>query len=273
MKIQFQSNNITVFESALFKTTATVIDLPNMVLVIDPNWLPQEVYAIREYVSGIRKQKALYLFFTHSDYDHIIGYKAFSDAKTIASKSFVDNSNKEKNINQILDFDDEYYIERDYPIEYPAIDIVIEEVMQEVNIEGSKLDFHQAPGHNRDGLILHLKEQEALIVGDYLSDVEFPYVYHSSDEYLNTLNTLENIIQKNDIRILISGHGNIAVDKVEVQKRIDDSRSYIHALKTGKIDTEALWERYQFKRHMQQYHEANIKLIENEQAKINSRRL
>ena len=84
--IQYKSENITVFQSALFETTSTVIETEDVILVVDPTWLPQEVENIRNYVNSIRNHRPIYLIFTHSDYDHIIGYKAFSGVITIGSQ-------------------------------------------------------------------------------------------------------------------------------------------------------------------------------------------
>ena len=46
--IQHQSEHVTVFQSALYQTTSTVIQTKEMVLIVDPNWLPGEVEAIQE---------------------------------------------------------------------------------------------------------------------------------------------------------------------------------------------------------------------------------
>jgi hydroxyacylglutathione hydrolase len=54
-----------------------------MVLIVDLNWLPNEVDDIRNYVDSVKGDRELYLLFTHGDFDHIIGYKAFPGAKII----------------------------------------------------------------------------------------------------------------------------------------------------------------------------------------------
>ena len=74
--IIYRDPNVTVFQSALFQTNTTVVQTNDLVLVVDPGWLPQEVNAIRQYVDEIRGFKPVFLLFTHSDYDHIMGYKA-----------------------------------------------------------------------------------------------------------------------------------------------------------------------------------------------------
>ncbi len=150
--IQFKQAGICVFQSALYQTTATVIDTPDLILIVDPNWLPGEVEEIASYVRTIQGDRQLYLLFTHSDYDHIIGWQAFPDAITIASEAFVNNEAKDKEVKQILEFDDKHYIQRSYPILYPEIQVVIKKDEDFLSFNQTRIRFWLAPGHNPDGV-------------------------------------------------------------------------------------------------------------------------
>jgi glyoxylase-like metal-dependent hydrolase (beta-lactamase superfamily II) len=134
--IQYKNDRVTVFQSALFQTTTTVISLDEGIIVIsldegiiviDPNWLPGEIQEIQSFVQSIRGDKELYLLFTHGDFDHIIGYRAFPDAKTIGSYGLQHHPKKDYKLQLIHEFDATYYLKRDYPIEFPTLDIVITE--------------------------------------------------------------------------------------------------------------------------------------------------
>ena len=270
MKIQFQNSNLIIFESELFRTTTTLLIGEKHLFLVDPNWLPNEVDFIFEIVEQLMKGKEFYLFFTHSDYDHIIGYQKFGKfAKTIASQNFVNSKSIESNLQQIREFDDQYYIKRDYKIEYPKIDIAISRKEEKHIFGNEKYKFYQAVGHNADGLICLNQTQGILIVGDYLSNIEFPYIYESVAAYENTLNVLEEIIEKENINILITGHGDFASTKFEMTLRIKASRDYILKLKNLVLNDEPfptleLFERYGFPIIMKKFHEANIKLAEKE---------
>ena len=97
MKISFQDASCTVFESELMQTTCTLIQRPNHLLLVDPNWLPSEVEAIAEEVARVQAGRPLYLLFTHSDYDHIIAYERFrEDASLIVSRALLENCNCRK---------------------------------------------------------------------------------------------------------------------------------------------------------------------------------
>ncbi|HEU5139931.1 MAG TPA: MBL fold metallo-hydrolase [Bacillales bacterium] len=264
--IHYQNGAITVFQSALYKTTSTVIETEDLVLVTDPNWLPHEVEQIKEHVEQIKKDRPVYLLFTHSDFDHIIGYKAFPDAKVIASREMNENPDREHILEQIRKFDDQYYLERDYEIAYPNADIIIEADGQATEIGGTKLTFYKAPGHTPDGIFTIVEPLGIWIAGDYLSDVEFPFIYDGSAAFEETLLKTNKILDNHDIRLLVTGHGHVARDKREIQKRQQKALSYIRGLrKAEKSSLESLWGEVRFPRGMKAEHEQNIRLIKKEQ--------
>ena len=94
------------------KRFSSVIVTEDCVIIVDPCRLPHEVEEIKQYVEQFQVNRSLYLLFTHSDYDHIIGYQAFPEAKVITSASFANKKVEEKEaiIEEIKAFDDEYYI-------------------------------------------------------------------------------------------------------------------------------------------------------------------
>ena len=279
MKIVFQNENVHVFQSALFQTNATVVETNDLILVVDPNWLPIEIAQIRHFTEGVvlRTGKPVWLLFTHSDYDHIIGYHAFSDiaAGVIASRAFVENIGQVGILEQIRQFDDEYYITRGYPIEYPSVSYVVENDGQVLEIGATKLTFFNAEGHNPDGIFTIVNQ--TFIAGDYLCDVEFPYIYFSSMAYESTLRKIEPIVQQFDIQLFINGHGNPTTDKKEITRRIDEAFEYIHNLR-GSIAADKYFDfdqfikdkNFQYPRIMRRFHEGNLNILRGEQFPSNT---
>lgn len=269
MKIQVNNSHLVVFESALFKTTTTlIIGLENLIL-IDPNWLPQEIDFIAKFIDKIKEAKKLFLFFTHSDYDHIIGYGAFKEFETIASLNFTNNPKKEETLSQIRSFDDSYYISRRYKIEYPQIQNIIDGDRQALTFGNDVYMFWQAVGHNPDGLLLLDIQHKVLIVGDYMSNVEFPYIYTSIKEYKNTLSKIDSIISEYDIQFLISGHGDYTDSKGEMRNRLSASRAYIsqieYCIKNSiEFNFQKFINDYDFPIIMKQFHDGNISLAKKE---------
>ena len=215
--------------------------------------------------------KAKYLLFTHSDYDHIIGYGAFPGWTTIASKCFVSNPARESQLQQAKDWDDANYVERSYKLEYPRIDHPVGENPGRILLGASGvLRAYQAPGHNFDGLIAHLPKSGVLIVGDYLSNIEFPYVYHSFTDYRQTLDTLEKIIEDGAVDLLVTGHGDATTDREEMDLRLRESRAYLGELDQSvrhdgrPFDLERLFRRYAFPKIMKAFHDKNVALLRTE---------
>lgn len=272
MKIQYKDPSTIVFESALFRTTSTVVETEDLLLLVDPNWLPIEIATIQQEVQKRLKGKPLFILFTHSDYDHIIGYNAFPNAQVIASQAFEDNPNKASILTQIKDWDDENYINRTYEITYPTIDFVVKEDGQQLKIGRTILTFYLAFGHNTDGIFTIIEPLGIWIAGDYLSNIEFPYIYHSSLEYENTLAKVVGIIERHTIRMLITGHGDIAYTEGEILKRKKEAIAYIHALRTAlksgvDFDFEELMKGYDFPKIMKQFHDGNVVLMKKEMLK------
>ncbi len=269
--IIWKDHYTTLFRSALYETITTIVVTEDCVIVVDPNWLPQEIAEIKRYVNTIKRDRPLYLLFTHSDYDHIIGYRAFPNAKVIASSAFERKSLTEKKqiIEEIKTFDDEYYISRDYKIEYPKVDILIDGDDTTVNIGGTILTFYQAPGHNNDGLFTVIEPIGVFLAGDYFSDIEFPYIYFSSYQYEKSVMKLDPILSQFDIQLLVTGHGNPTRDVSEMKKRQQDSLQYIHKMREYVLtkNEEAIVEvikNCKFPRNMKKFHHNNRLIIERE---------
>lgn len=277
MAIQYVDEFVTVFQSSLHQTTSTVVHTDDCILIVDPAWLPDEVEKIQSFVKKVDKGQKKYLFFTHSDFDHILAYHAFPEAVTIASRGFVSRSkaHREKTVREIQEFDDYYYIERPYPIEYPKIDIIIDFDGQTLQVGKTSLSFYLAPGHTADGAFVTVNEFGCLIIGDYLSDIEFPFIYYNSEAYEKTLNKLEQVIDEKEITLLVPGHGTVTTKKNEMIERIDDSRWYIETLKADLNDVlsdeysvlEAFVDSFQFPTFLTKMHKKNVEQIQKEKRK------
>jgi glyoxylase-like metal-dependent hydrolase (beta-lactamase superfamily II) len=269
--IIYKDQNVTIFQSALFQTNSTVVLTEDVVLVVDPAWLPDEVLTIKHYVDGIRGSRELFLIFTHSDYDHIIGYRAFHPDKVFMSKMMDENPEKQACVEQVLLFDEQYYINRPYPIEYPKSDFVVYKDGVQYRIGQTKMTFYLTPGHTKDSMMVVVWQIGLCIAGDYLSNVEFPLIYDSSMAYEDTLEKLPSIHDRNWFTRLVPGHGDPALTINEWLHRRTESLSYIYALResiaTGvALDEKSLWDRYKFPRIQQQCHLDNITLMTNEYA-------
>lgn len=265
MMIQFQKDNITVFQSALYMTTSAIIQTNEAIIMTDPNWLPSEIEEIQAYINNMEGDKQLYIIYTHSDFDHIIGSGAFPGAKVIASKQFDKNPNKAKSIQKIQQFDQSYYIQRSYSPVYPTVDIVVSEDGQTLELDSITMTFYQAPGHTNDGLFTVIEPYGLFLSGDYLSDIEFPFIFSSYKDYVNTIRKAEDILLHHQITTHIPGHGTTTQNQQEIQKRIHFSKHYLAQLPQDNEELEkCLREGYSFFEGMKSIHTDNKKMVNKE---------
>lgn len=265
--IKYRTKNVSIFQSVLYKTTSLVIQTDECILVVDPNLLPDEVLEIRQHVDKIKEDKPIYLIFTHSDWDHIVGFGAFQDATVIAHEGFDSKENKEEILNQILQFDDQYYLDRNYPILYPSVDIPVHEDGQVLQIGKTKLTFYKAEGHTDDGIFVVVEPLGIWIAGDYLSDVEFPFIYDNSKNYEKTIGKTDRILGSHIINLLVPGHGTATNIKEEIIFRKVLSYRYIQELRNAindKLDHEFLIQGYKYKHDQISSHLENAALIKKE---------
>ncbi|OEH92341.1 MBL fold metallo-hydrolase [Bacillus solimangrovi] len=266
--IQYEKNNITVFQSVLYMTTSAIIQTADIMIMTDPNWLPSEVETIRKFVEENKGDKQVYIIYTHSDYDHIIGSGAFPDAKVIATDQFNNNPRKEEIVKKIHKFDYEYYLHRDYQVEYPIVDIVVSSDGQKLDLGDITITFYKAPGHTDDSLFTVIEPYGIFLSGDYLSDVEFPFIYTSYKDYVHTIEKAERISDNHQINVLIPGHGNTTDESHEIKSRIDFSKYYLTQLHVSDEDLETqLHEKYPFYEGMKNAHNENIKMAIREVGK------
>ncbi|QHE52706.1 MBL fold metallo-hydrolase [Pontibacillus sp. HMF3514] len=263
--LQYKTNNITVFQSALYKTTSAIIETKKTMIVTDPNWLPEEVETIQQYVTQNKGSRDLYIIYTHSDFDHIIGAGAFPEAKVIASEEFDANPHKQEIIKQNHDFDQKYYLQRSYLHTYPSVDFVISEDGQKLELEDVTLNFYKAPGHTNDSLFTVVEPYGIFLSGDYLSDVEFPFIFSSYKDYVDTIKKAAYVYQNYDITVQIPGHGYTTDDQQEMRDRLVFSQYYLQNLLSKKQElVDELSQKYTFFEGMKSIHDSNVELAKQE---------
>jgi len=267
--ILYKNKNITIFQSPLFQTNASVIETDDVILVVDPTTLPHEIIEIRNYVSNIRKDRPVYVLFTHSDWDHILGYNGIGEVTYIGNEKMMIRDDKERIVEQIKTFDDQYYLIRNYKVDYPHIDYLVNKDGQQLKIGNTTITFYTSPGHTDDGIFTVIEPSGIFLSGDYLSDIEFPYIYSSSCDYENTMTKVDNILEDHSIHLLIPGHGHTTEDCQEILKRKTDSLAYIHELRSALENADEkradkLLEGWQFPKIMGEYHKGNKDLIKEE---------
>ncbi|MEP7269166.1 MAG: MBL fold metallo-hydrolase [Saprospiraceae bacterium] len=258
--MQILSDNIYMFQSGLWQLNSIHAHYIDTSIIWDPAYLPMELQKIANKVINPIWPKR-YLAFTHGDYDHIAGSPYFESFVTIGSQEMQARQNKSTVLKQIEGIDQEFYIERIYPLNFPDLEICPLITNSPTVLHFGSIECHifHAGGHTSDGLFYVLPQLGLWIAGDYLSDIEFPFVEDSIEEYLKTLNQAKHILENYDIEFMVPGHGRIACSKNEIYNRIESSHGYLEGLiKETVPDWRESWGSSPFEIFLDKMHRQNI---------------
>ncbi|MBB6672695.1 MBL fold metallo-hydrolase [Cohnella nanjingensis] len=274
----YKTDSVAVFQSEFYMMNAIVIHTRDLVLVVDPGYLPSEVREVRAYVDEVKEDKPVFVFYTHSDYDHIAGYGAFREEVTVAGQAFAETTDPRAAVDEVERHDDRFYISRPYAHAYPKADYIVRKEGEAIAVGGTSLQFYRAHGHNPDGLMCLVEPLGLLIVGDYLSDVEFPFVFDSFANYRATLERFKQVIEAREGLLLLPGHGSPTGEAGELRLRLGESERYLDLVdRLAESPDEAAFEAYMarngyaFKRGLRERHAENVKKRIAERAEAESR--
>jgi len=195
---------IEVLTSGIWQTTSTIIESAGACLVIDPAYFPRELDAIAARTAELGRIEAV--VFTHGHWDHVMGHAAFDApvwlSRTLEHSIVTGHPRAAKYLEDARDFDSRWYVPRSHGHAWPARRRALGD--DEVLSLGSEtLRVMHLPGHSPDGL--GLLAGDTLLVGDYLSPCEIPFV-DDIDAYRVTLARLIEIIEQGVCEV-IPGHG------------------------------------------------------------------
>jgi glyoxylase-like metal-dependent hydrolase (beta-lactamase superfamily II) len=222
---------LVVFTSDLWQTNSVVLECGDGLMVFDPTYFPREIDAIHQYAAAAPGRERLCVF-THGDWDHIVGFPVFADWETLGHPAVAsaDEATKRKTLAEIADLDARWYVPR--PAEaltYPRIDKPVKDKAV-LGVSGEPVRFYHVPGHTDDGIAAVFERKQLLIAGDYLSELEFPFVNHSLGAYRKTLERFKRLIDRYHIDLVAGGHGPPAVGKPEIERRLKRDLAYLDAL-------------------------------------------
>ncbi|MED1800177.1 MBL fold metallo-hydrolase [Brevibacillus porteri] len=210
-----------LFTSCLWQTTSAVVSTEQRLYLFDPAYFPHEIEAIADYVQSERNGRELILVLTHGDWDHVVGVGKFPDATVIAQKEILTAGRIEKKLNKAKRFDGSYYVVRSYEVGMPTFAKLVEDAQ-----DWQEVYFLPVPGHTPDQMATLFREQKLLVVGDMLSNLEFPFIDDSS-AYLESLEKIEQLVLQGEVEEVIPGHGVPAKGREEILHRIERDRQYL----------------------------------------------
>lgn len=195
---------IEVLTSGIWQTTSTILESGGSCLVIDPAYFPRELDAIAARVAELGRAEAC--VFTHGHWDHVMGHTAVAAPVWLSSSLEASIANNDPRAAKYLDdareFDSRWYVPRPHGHRWPAQRRGLADG-ELITLNTETIRVLHLPGHSPDGL--GLVAGDTLLVGDYLSPCEIPFVDELAP-YRRTLVRLLDVIAT-EVHEVIPGHG------------------------------------------------------------------
>lgn len=259
------TGHFQLFQSHWWQLNSILCHYNATTILWDPAYDQKELEEISDQAS-LLDATSKSLVFTHGDYDHIVGEATFKEYHRVGSTAFEAKTNKKQVLQQIEQLDHEFYVERSRVPEFPSLDIIItSENPTRMALGNLEVHFYRAAGHTEDGLFTVVPELGLWVAGDYLSDIEFPFVEDRVTNYYETLATARKILTEYTIQVMVPGHGKPAYSKTEIQTRIDQSEQYLNGLSQKNIpDWRVSWGPSPFTSFLDKMHQKNIRHVNSQ---------
>jgi hydroxyacylglutathione hydrolase len=197
---------VEILTSGIWQTTSTILWSGRSCAVIDPAYFPRELDAIAARVTELGHAEAV--VFTHGHWDHVMGHAALPDAPVWLSKTLDDaiaasDPRAARYLDDARAFDSRWYVPRPGGHRWPAHRRGLADG-DRVEVGRLAVRALHLPGHSPEGLGLVIDELGVLLVGDYLSPCEIPFI-EDAPAYRATLVRLLEVL--GGIAEVIPGHG------------------------------------------------------------------
>jgi glyoxylase-like metal-dependent hydrolase (beta-lactamase superfamily II) len=225
------SPDALVVTSGFWQTNAIALRVGEEAVLVDSPYLPDELDALSGLLAGAGFEPDG-LLATHADFDHLLGRLAFPGMTLGLAESSVERLRREPGAAQreLRQYDAEFYVSRPAPLALGQVQAL--PVPGHVEIGDRELELHPAEGHTPDGMALFDRAQGLLIVGDYLSDVEIPWISEGGSlaDYRATLARLAPLVA--EATTVVPGHG-APHDRETTLRLLDADVDYLDALERG----------------------------------------
>jgi glyoxylase-like metal-dependent hydrolase (beta-lactamase superfamily II) len=221
--------------SAFWQTNAVALHAGGEAVLIDSPYLPDELDALPGLLAGAGFEPEG-LLATHADFDHLLGRLAYPGKTLGIGESSVERLRREPGQAQrgLRDYDAKFYISRPAPLTLGQVQglPVPGRLDLGTGADAVELELHPAEGHTSDGMALLAEPLGLLVVGDYLSDVEIPWIAEggSLEDYRATLARLGPLVER--AATIVSGHG-APHTRDEALRLLDEDVDYLDAVERG----------------------------------------
>ena len=178
-------------------------------------------------------------FATHPDWDHVLWYAEFGGAPRYGTarcaasmRDLLSNADWKARVAEGLPPE----IAEEVPLDLFGLITGLPAEAAQIPWDGPPVRILEHQAHAQGHAALLIEGRGVLVAGDMLSDVLIPMLDLDAadpvEDYLAALQLLEGAA--GDVEVLVPGHGSIG-GADEVQRRIDQDRAYVHALRDADV--------------------------------------
>lgn len=220
-----------VVTSLIWQTNATALRSGGETLLIDSPYFPEELEALPSLLRQAGFEPTA-LFATHADYDHLLGRHAFPELTLGVGDPTMERIRTVPGEAQreLREEDARQYVTRRSPLALGNMQSL--PVPGYLELGGQELELHPADGHTSDGTAILARFADLLVVGDYLSDVEIPWISNGGSlaDYQATLARLAPLVEA--AGTVVPGHGS-PHDRDTALRILGEDVGYLEALARG----------------------------------------
>jgi hydroxyacylglutathione hydrolase len=209
----------------LWDTTALLLVHGSDAVAVDPGVSEAEAAALRDRAAA-EGARVGWLLITHSDWDHVSGIATFPDAETAMGETAARRVESGEAAASLVSEGGAYGLEFRGQ---PRCDRVLQ-AGRAARVGPFTVETMALTGHTDCGLGYRVRELGALIVGDHLSPIEFPFVYHSTAAYRATLAALVDLLRHDPPTVVYPGHGG-PLDAATALRIAEEDLDYLHRLR------------------------------------------
>jgi glyoxylase-like metal-dependent hydrolase (beta-lactamase superfamily II) len=220
-----------VVTSRIWQTNAVALRAGDEAMLIDSPYFPDELEALPPLLeqSGFTPNA---LLATHADFDHLLGRLAFPGLALGVADSSAERLRLEPGATQrwLRDEDADKYVSRPAPLALGQLQTL--PAPGSVELGDEELELQPAEGHTCEGMAIFARFCGVLVVGDYLSDIEIPWLHESGslNDYRATLARLGPLVE--DAETIVPGHGAVH-DRETALRLLYEDVEYLDALERG----------------------------------------
>jgi glyoxylase-like metal-dependent hydrolase (beta-lactamase superfamily II) len=217
------ADNVYSFQSDYYaQVMAGAIIGPDWAVAIDTLALPEETFAIRDFIEDELRVPVRYVINTHYHADHSWGTCFFPGALVI-SHSLCRQMMEDKALPSLEEARKQNSSFRKSQIVYPQI--TFDSGTLSLKVGKKTLTMFPLPGHSSDGLGVLIEEDRVLFSGDIFMPI--PYIVDGDyDQMVSSLKLIASLSLEN----VVQGHGDVVL-RGEIESAIKDNLNYLSTIR------------------------------------------